>query len=418
MSDYLINLNFDKIEQDYGTNEYTIEYHDDTFIPKYLTYKKFWIEPKYGSQELNISEYKLKSENIEISNGKYNGIISNSNTVLLSKLRIDDHRFYINRIVYNNFESFSNNFTRFKENILMYYNSICFIYDKHLYTKDEDMSLLIEFRDGCDKIFKYLSNYKYNQEFDEDILKLVDDLKEKIPQINVIIYNSLINVYHVLKDAELSLITDVFGLGSGLKNVAIHKIHVDTIDIVISGGIHTFEIGHSNVEKIIFGSRTNCKNYFFDSNTIDYINIRSGAFNNVMQFVNNKINIIYHLPYYNKYLFHNNKFSNTAYKKLHDLHKGIESYISSDWEDLPTLVTPDSKEYESYYETLNTCWTAGFDGGNDDSDAYNNHHFIIIDAADKFFISNDLNMADLMSKFKLKDSDWDNVLNLIKLLAK
>jgi hypothetical protein len=281
------------------------------------------------------------------------------------------------------------------------------------------MSLLIEFRNGCDKIFKYLSNYQYNQEFDEDILKLVDVLKEKIPQINQIIYyNSRIAVYDVLRDAELSLITDVFGLGRGLTNVAIHKIHVNTIDIVISGGIHTFEIGHSNVKKIIFSNRTNCKNYFFDSNTIDYINIHSGAFNNVMQFVNNKINIINHLPYYNKYLFSNNKFSNTAYKKLYDLHEEIKSNISSDWEELPILVTPDSKEYESYYETLNTCWTAGFNGGNDDSDAYNGRNFIIIDAADKFFISNDLNMADLMIKYKLKDSDWDGVLNLIKLLAK
>jgi hypothetical protein len=418
MSDYLINLNFDKIEQDYGTNEYTIEYHDGTFIPKYLTYKKFWIEPKYGAQELRISEYEFKSDNIEISDGKYNGIISNANAVALAKMNIDDHKFYINRIVYNNFESFSNNFTRFKENILMYYNSICFIYDKHLYTKDEDMSLLIEFRDGCDKIFKYLSNYQYNQEFAEDILELVEELKEKIPQVNVIIYNSLIVVYHVLKDAELSLITDVFGSGRGLKTVAIQKIHVNTIDIVISGGIHCFEIHHSNVEKIIFGARTNCKNYYFDSNSIDFIKIRSGAFDNVMQFVNNKINIIEHIPYYNKYLFHNNKFSNTAYKKLYDLHKEIESNLSSDWKGLPTLVTPDSKEYESYYETLNTCWTAGFDGGNDESVKYNRHNFIIIDAGDKFFISNDLNMADLMSKYKLNDSDWYATLNLIKLLAK
>jgi len=418
MSDFLINTVFYSLPEEYGENKFTIEYHDGTFIPKYLVYNKFWVSPKYGGTELNLSEYELNSQNIEIVNGKYNGVLSESHESKLISL-IEEHKFYINRIVYNNFAQFEHNIYKFKENVLDYYNSICFIINNNLYEKDEYHSNLKEFKDGCDKIFKYLSTYTYADEFDQSILDLINNLKDKIPNLNSIIYDSKCKTSPVLKDAELVLISDLFGSSNvKLENISIDKISVKNIEIYQNSGIKSFEITRSNVENIIFGNKSNSKNYYFNNNTINFINIRCAAHNNTMQFVDNIINIIHDIPWTGKYLFHNNKFSNTAYKKLHDLHKDMESHNVGDWQGMSTLLTSDSKEYQYYYETLNTCWTAGFEGGNDKSDNYNGFNFIIIDAADKFFIANDLNMADLMSKYKLKNSDWDAALNLIKLLAK
>lgn len=60
MSDYLINIFFDKIEDRFGKNDPTIEYVENTFIPKVLSYQKFWIEPNYDCKKLVIDKSSLK----------------------------------------------------------------------------------------------------------------------------------------------------------------------------------------------------------------------------------------------------------------------------------------------------------------------------------------------------------------------
>lgn len=412
-SNYHINLNFDKIHEEFGSNDYTVEYYENTFIPSFFNYKKFWIEPDSGSDHLTVSNYRLELDGVGFKNETYSGIVDSFKYTLLKVLNPQD-KFYINNIVFNIFDSFANNFHEFKKNIINYFNSLHHIYLREYYSNPNDKVLLKEFIYKCSDVFEYLETYKTDREFDQHILNIVEELKSKLNDLNTIIYNSKVEITNYLSDAKLVLITDAFVSTSKLEYFSLSHIVVDTVDLSISNNIKFFELNTCTIKNLIFRARTKCGFLSFEYNTINRIKFEEYYINSSFIFNHNHLNELVDLPSRSIYKFIGNELGSKAFSGLSNLIKEMKFNIKDD-SDFFILVNIETKTGEEYTETFTD---QSFNLRNGTTTHYDGIYYVLCDPSTYMILSTNINFEEINSKFNLNEKDSKNMITLIRLLLK